>query len=115
MTTLRLDPDDGRHFGRPMPTPVVPSPFKPEPILHLIQDPDGAIQRAVTDSLNDMIRGAYTDYVDKVKARAAELAEYGLGLSEAEYDMVADPDDPTKVTFRGTWRIVPLPDKENPR
>lgn len=112
MTALRLDSDDGRDLGRPMPKPVFPSPFTPEPILHLIHDPDGSRQRAMSAALDGMIGRAYVDYVDKVKAHADELAEYGLGLGEVDYETVIDPDDPTKIRYRGTFRIVPLNDKE---
>ncbi len=115
MTDLVLDPDDGRDLGHPMPKPVFPSPLKPEPVLHLIADPDGSLQRAMGDSLNNAIQQMYTDYQRKVVERAEELAGYGFGLAEIGVGTVADPDNPNVMRIRGTYRIVPLDADSVPR
>ncbi len=112
---LTLDPDDGRHLGRPMSKPTFPSPFKPQPVLHLLEDPDGSVHRAMADSLNDMIHRTYLDYRDKVEAKAAELAAMGLGLEEVERATVADDDNPNVMRIRGTYRIVSLNPEGEPR
>ncbi len=105
---LVLDPDDGRHLGRPMPKPTFPSPFKPQPVLHLLEDPDGSRQQTMNDSLNDMIHRTYLDYRAKVEAEAAELAALGFGLEEVEHGTEVDEDNPNRMRIRGTYRIVPL-------
>ncbi len=106
MTGLVLDPDDGRALW--LSKPVFPSPFEPQPVLHLIEDPDGSAQRAMNDSLNEMIHRAHLDYVGEVEAKAAELAALGFGLEEVERGTDVDEYNPNLMRIRGTFRVVPL-------
>jgi hypothetical protein len=95
VTGIILDPDDGRDIGLRLPRHRF-ADFRSD----LPPPPD-------MTGFDNVIRQAYLDYHRKVVERAEELAGYGFGLG-VEYGAVSDPDDPAKVTFRGTYRIVPL-------
>lgn len=106
MTALRLDPNDGRDIPLRLPRHEVGRYAEPpaQPNPH-------------ADLLDDVIRRMSDDYAGQVAAKAEVLANLGLGLEEVEHTVATDEfvgNGEMRVTLRGTYRIVPLPDKETP-